>query len=236
MLQLNDVYTSYGHIDAVCGISIRIRKAEVVTIIGSNGSGKTTIINTLSGMIRAKSGRIHFLDNDISNMPPHRIVRLGLVQIPEGRQILTTLSIEENLEMGAYCRRDKTSIRQDLTRIYDLFPILRMRKKQSSGTLSGGEQQMLAIARGLMARPELLMMDEPSLGLAPLAVESVFAIINELKKEKITIFLVEQNAKKALRAVDRGYVLENGRIVLEDTAENLFQNDKVRKAYLGSET
>lgn len=236
MLQLNDVYTSYGHIDAVCGVSIRIRKAEVVAIIGANGSGKTTIINTLSGVIRAKSGKIHFLDNDISNMPPHRIVRLGLVQIPEGREILTTLSIKENLEMGAYCRSDKISIRQDLSRIYDLFPVLRMREKQSAGTLSGGEQQMLAIARGLMARPELLMMDEPSLGLAPLAVESVFAIINELKKEKITILLVEQNAKKALLTVDRGYVLENGRIVLEDTAENLFQNDKVRKAYLGSGT
>jgi len=235
MLELFDVHTSYGHIDAVRGVSLRIEKGEIVTIIGANGSGKSTIINTVSGFLRPKSGKIQFLGKNITGMNPHKIVRLGLVQIPEGRQILATLSVQENLEMGAFCRRDGKEISEDLERIYGRFPVLAERKRQATGTLSGGEQQMLSIGRALMARPNLLMMDEPSLGLAPLILERVYQIIEELKKENTTILLVEQNANKALQAAHRGYVLETGEIVLSDRAENLLQNEKVREAYLGSQ-
>jgi branched-chain amino acid transport system ATP-binding protein len=235
MLEVDDIYVSYGHIDAVRGVSFNIKKGEIVTIIGANGSGKTTTINTISGILRCKKGSIQFLNKNITRMAPHNIVQLGLVQIPEGREILTTLSVRENLEMGAYCRKDKKRIQQDLEETGFRFPVLKERSKQPTGTLSGGEQQMLAIARALMARPQLLMMDEPSLGLAPLAVENIYQIIRQLKKEDITILLVEQNAKKALLTADRGYVLESGKIVLSNDAANLLLNDKVKEAYLGAE-
>jgi branched-chain amino acid transport system ATP-binding protein len=234
MLAVDDLHISYGNIEAVRGVSFRIERGEIVTIIGANGSGKTTIINTISGVLRPRKGTIQFLGKNITKMPPHSIVRGALVQIPEGREILTTLNVQENLEMGAYYRKDKAQIKQDIEEIYRRFSVLGKRKRQPTGTLSGGEQQMLAIARGLMARPQLLMMDEPSLGLAPLVVENVYGIIRELKQEKITILLVEQNARKALLTSDRGYVLETGKIVLSDTARSLLSNDKVREAYLGS--
>jgi len=234
MLEIHDVHISYGNIDAVRGVSFHIEKGEIVTIIGANGSGKTTIVNTISGILRPKKGTIQFLGKNITKMAPHNIVRSALIQIPEGREILTTLSIQENLEMGAYYRKDKTRIKQDIEEIYRRFPVLEERMKQPTGTLSGGEQQMLAIARAVMARPQLLMMDEPSLGLAPLLVENVYEIIDELKKDKITILLIEQNARKALLTADRGYVLETGKIVLSDNARRLLANDKVKEAYLGS--
>jgi len=234
MLKIHDVHISYGNIDAVRGVSFHIEKGGIVTIIGANGSGKTTIVNTISGKLRPKKGTIQFLGKDITKMAPHNIVRSALIQIPEGREILTTLSIKENLEMGAYYRKDKTRIKQDIEEIYRRFPVLEERMKQPTGTLSGGEQQMLAIARAVMARPQLLMMDEPSLGLAPLLVENVYEIIDELKKDKITILLIEQNARKALLTADRGYVLETGKIVLSDNARRLLANDKVKEAYLGS--
>jgi len=235
MLEVDDIYVSYGHIDAVRGVSFNIKKGEIVTIIGANGSGKTTTINTISGILRCKKGSIQFLNKNITRMAPHNIVQLGLVQIPEGREILTTLSVRENLEMGAYCRKDKKRIQQDLEETGFRFPVLKERSKQPTGTLSGGEQQMLAIARALMARPQLLMMDEPSLGLAPLAVENIYQMIRQLKKEDITILLVEQNAKKALLTADRGYVLESGKIVISNDAANLLLNDRVKEAYLGAE-
>ena len=234
MLSLADIHVSYGRINAVRGVTLEIGDGEIVTIVGANGSGKTTIINTISGILRPRKGTISFLGQEITRTAAHHIARMGLVQIPEGREILTTLSVQENLEIAANCLREKKGIQSDLEGVYTRFPILKERKKQPTGTLSGGEQQMLAIARGLMAQPKLLMMDEPSLGLAPLVVAHIFAIIGGLKKERITILLVEQNAKKALMAADRGYVLEIGKIVMADTARNLLQNAGVQEAYLGS--
>jgi branched-chain amino acid transport system ATP-binding protein len=210
-----------------------VGEGEIVTLIGANGAGKTTTLMTISGCVRARSGAIRFRGRDISGLPPHEIVALGLVQSPEGRKIFPRLSVAENLEMGAFTRRDPDGIAADQNRVFELFPILGERRRQPGGTLSGGEQQMLAIARALMARPRLLLLDEPSLGLAPLVVSRIFEVIRELNREGATILLVEQNAQMALKAAHRGYVLETGTIAMADSADKLLADPRVRSAYLG---
>lgn len=233
MLKLERVSTYYGNIQALKNISIEINKGEIITLIGANGAGKTTTLMTISGVLSPKSGRIFFNGVEISGLSPEKIVPLGLSHVPEGRRIFPQLTVFENLEMGAYLRNDK-EIRSDIDYVFDLFPILRKRKAQLGGTLSGGEQQMLAISRALMTRPSLLLLDEPSLGLAPLIIKQIFEIIKKINKENgTTVFLVEQNANLALKCADRGYVMENGEIILSDTAENLLTNPEVKKAYLG---
>jgi len=234
ILKLEDVKTSYGRIEALKGISLFLRKREIVTLIGANGAGKTTTLMTICGIVKNSGGHILFDGEDIKEASPQKLVRRGISQVPEGRRIFPRLSVIENLEMGAFIRNDRAGIRSDLERVYSLFPILRERRKQKGGTLSGGEQQMLAIGRALMARPRLLLLDEPSLGLAPMLVEQIFRIIEEIKQGEVTILLVEQNAKKALSCADRGYVLENGLITLEDTASRLLENEKVKASYLGA--
>lgn len=234
MLQIKDLRSSYGKVEALRGITIELMEGEIVTLIGGNGAGKTTTLMTLSGLVSATSGKIIFEGKEIQQLSPDQIVALGIVQVPEGRRIFSDFSILENLEMGAYLRRDKAGILHDLDMVYDLFPILKERSHQLGGTLSGGEQQMLAISRGLMSSPKLLLLDEPSLGLAPIIIQQIFEIIKKInKEEKITIFLVEQNAHQALGIANRAYVMENGRIVLEDSASALLKNDDLRKAYLG---
>lgn len=233
MLKLERVSTYYGNIQALKNISIEINKGEIITLIGANGAGKTTTLMTISGVLSPKSGRIFFNGVEISGLSPEKIVPLGLSHVPEGRRIFPQLTVFENLEMGAYLRNDK-EIRSDIDYVFDLFPILRKRKSQLGGTLSGGEQQMLAISRALMTRPSLLLLDEPSLGLAPLIIKQIFEIIKKINEENgTTVFLVEQNANLALKCADRGYVMENGEIILSDTAENLLTNPEVKKAYLG---
>lgn len=233
MLKLERVSTYYGNIQALKNISIDINKGEIITLIGANGAGKTTTLMTISGVLSPKSGRILFNEGEITGLSPEKIVPLGLSHVPEGRRIFPQLTVLENLEMGAYLRNDK-EIWSDIEYVFDLFPILRKRKAQLGGTLSGGEQQMLAISRALMTRPSLLLLDEPSLGLAPLIIKQIFEIIKKINKENgTTVFLVEQNANLALKCADRGYVMENGEIILSDTAENLLTNPEVKKAYLG---
>jgi branched-chain amino acid transport system ATP-binding protein len=234
LLELENVKIRYGGIEAVKGISVRVEDGEVVTLIGGNGAGKSTTLRTISGLKRPSEGSITFRDERIDELTPDEIVELGVSQSPEGRRIFPRMSVRENLEMGAYSRRDK-EVRHDFERVFTLFPVLKERAKQLGGTLSGGEQQMLAIGRALMARPTLLMLDEPSLGLAPLLVERIFELIREIHEQGTTILLVEQNAHMALNLADRGYVIESGSIVLEDSAANLLGNDEVRKAYLGEE-
>jgi branched-chain amino acid transport system ATP-binding protein len=234
LLELENVKIRYGGIEAVKGISVRVEDGEVVTLIGGNGAGKSTTLRTISGLKRPSEGSITFRDERIDELTADEIVELGVSQSPEGRRIFPRMSVRENLDMGAYSRRDK-EIRQDFERVFTLFPVLKEREKQMGGTLSGGEQQMLAIGRALMARPTLLMLDEPSLGLAPLLVERIFDLIREIHEQGTTILLVEQNAHMALNLADRGYVLESGSIVLEDDAQTLLHNDDVRKAYLGEE-
>ena len=234
LLELQNVKIRYGGIEAVKGISVRVEDGEVVTLIGGNGAGKSTTLRTISGLKRPSEGSITFRDERIDELTADEIVELGVSQSPEGRRIFPRMSVRENLEMGAYSRRDK-EIKQDFERVFTLFPVLKERTKQMGGTLSGGEQQMLAIGRALMARPTLLMLDEPSLGLAPLLVERIFDLIREIHEQGTTILLVEQNAHMALNLADRGYVLESGSIVLEDDAQTLLHNDDVRKAYLGEE-
>lgn len=213
---------------------MEISEGEIITLIGANGAGKTTTLMSISGLVPPASGEILFLGKPINEMSPDKIVSLGISQVPEGRRIFPHLSVMENLHMGSFLRRDKNSIKKDMDYIFELFPILTQRRHQTGGTLSGGEQQMLAISRALMARPRLLLLDEPSLGLAPKIIKQIFEIIRKINAEhKTTIFLVEQNANLALQAADRGYVMENGYIVLEDTAENLLSNSDVKKAYLG---
>jgi branched-chain amino acid transport system ATP-binding protein len=234
MLRLRNINSFYGNIQVLKNVNIEISRGEIITLIGANGAGKTTTLMTISGLVPSRSGEITFMGKTIHNMRPDRIVSLGISQVPEGRKIFPYLTVLENLDMGAFLRTDKKNIKKDMEYIFDLFPILSQRKNQFGGTLSGGEQQMLAISRAIMARPTLLLLDEPSLGLAPLIVRQIFEIIKKINIEnQTTVFLVEQNANLALKAAHRGYVMENGRITLSDSAENLLSNENVRKAYLG---
>ncbi len=235
MLSLSDVRVAYGAIQAVQGISLDVGERELVALIGANGAGKTTTLRTISGLFRPRSGTISYEGQDLTTLPPHAIVGLGIAQAPEGRQIFGSLSVRENLDLGAIRRRDKdrAALGADLERVFDLFPVLKERLGQAGGTLSGGEQQMLAIGRALMARPRLLLLDEPSLGLAPLMVGRIFEVIARLKAEGTTILLVEQNARTALEIADRAYVLETGRITLSGPAQELAANPAVERAYLG---
>ncbi len=234
MLEINDLEVSYGSISALQGISLRVEPGSIVTLIGANGAGKTTTLRTISGLVKAKSGRITFDGQDITNLPPHRIVALGLAQSPEGRMIFANLTVMENLKMGAYLRHDKAAIATDLQYVFSMFPRLKEREKQTAGTLSGGEQQMLAIGRALMSKPKCLMLDEPSLGIAPILVQTIFEKIQEINRTLgLTILLVEQNANLALEVSNYGYVLETGRILLHDKAGTLRSNPEIRAAYLG---
>lgn len=233
MLRLIDVHTYYGRIEALRGVSLEVDAGKIVCLIGANGAGKSTTLMTISGINRAAKGSIEFQAQPIHNLKPEEIVARGISQVPEGRRIFPRLTVLENLEMGSYSRRDKASIGEDLQRVFSLFPVLRERFKQPGGTLSGGEQQMLALARALMARPKLLLLDEPSLGLAPMLVEQIFETILEINRSGTTIFLVEQNAQIALNISHYGFVMETGRIALGDSSEKLLQNEKVRQAYLG---
>ncbi|MBN1573835.1 MAG: ABC transporter ATP-binding protein [Deltaproteobacteria bacterium] len=234
MLQLIDVHTYYGKIEALKGISMKIGEGEIVTLIGSNGAGKSTTLMTICGITPARKGKILLEGINIERTPPDMIVSKGLSQVPEGRRIFPFLTVMENLRMGAYLRKKDSRLKTDFERLFRIFPILKDRKNQLGGTLSGGEQQMLAIARALMSNPRLLLLDEPSLGLAPLIVKEIFKTISEINKVNgTTILLVEQNAKMALQNSNRGYVLETGRIAMEDKSENLLENDAVKKAYLG---
>ncbi|WP_461833153.1 ABC transporter ATP-binding protein [Desulfothermus sp.] len=234
MLKLEKINTFYGPIQALFDVSIEVNQGEIITLLGANGAGKTTTLMSICGVVPPLSGKIIFEGKEITGLSTDKIVSMGIVQVPEGRLIFPRLTVLENLEMGAYLRRDKKGIKKDLEYVFNIFPILAERKNQKGGTLSGGEQQMLAIARALMARPKLLLMDEPSLGLAPLIIQQIFDIIKMINKEnKTTIFLVEQNAHQALKIAHRGYVMENGRIVMQDSAENLLNNEDIKKAYLG---
>ncbi|PLX41355.1 MAG: branched-chain amino acid ABC transporter ATP-binding protein [Deltaproteobacteria bacterium] len=234
MLKIDNIKTFYGNIQALKGVTIEVSEGEVITLIGANGAGKTTTLMSISGVVPPRSGEITFQGEKIHKKSPDEIVKLGISQVPEGRRIFPGLSVMENLEMGAFLRTDKAGIKEDLDYVLDLFPILAERKSQAGGTLSGGEQQMLAISRALMAKPKLLLLDEPSLGLAPLIVKRIFDIITKINQEhNTTIFLVEQNANMALQVAHRGYVMENGMITLVDDAKKLAANEEVKKAYLG---
>ncbi|MDR0454800.1 MAG: ABC transporter ATP-binding protein [Deferribacteraceae bacterium] len=233
MLKIIDVETKYGNILALKGISLEVRSGEIVTIIGANGAGKTTTINTISGLVRATKGKVFFEDTDITNLPTDKIVGLGVVQAPEGRQIFPQLTVHENLMLGAYLRKDKAEIKKSVDSIHALFPRLYERRKQMGGTLSGGEQQMLSIGRALMSTPKLLLLDEPSLGLSPIFVQHIFEVIKEINNRGTTILLVEQNANIALSIANRGYVMETGYVTGEDDAKVLLTKESVRSAYLG---
>jgi branched-chain amino acid transport system ATP-binding protein len=234
MLELKNIKTYYGNIQALKDVSIKISEGEIITLIGANGAGKSTTLMSICGIVPPRSGEVLFMGQPIQDLPPNDIVSLGISQVPEGRRIFPFLTVAENLDMGAFLRNDKDGIKHDIEYIYELFPILAERRNQAGGTLSGGEQQMLAISRAIMAKPRLLLMDEPSLGLAPLIVKQIFEIIKKINTEnKTTIFLVEQNANMALKVAHRGYVMETGRVSMADTADNLLANDEVRKAYLG---
>jgi branched-chain amino acid transport system ATP-binding protein len=233
MLQVEDLNVYYGAIHALKGISFHLEKGEIVALIGGNGAGKSTSLSTISGLLRPRSGRVVFQNEDLGAIPPQNIVRRGVVQVPEGRRIFPKLTVQENLAMGAYIYDDKAKIEADMEAVMKRFPRLRERRKQFGGTLSGGEQQMLAIGRGLMARPSLLLLDEPSMGLSPILVEQIFEIIREINSQGVSILLVEQNAQMALSIADRGYVLETGRITIEGQAQELLENPLVIEAYLG---
>jgi branched-chain amino acid transport system ATP-binding protein len=234
MLSLVDIRTFYGNIQALKGVSLEVQEGEIITLIGANGAGKTTTLMSICGIVPPRSGDIRFMGQSIVQVNPDKIVAMGVSQVPEGRRIFPYLSVLENLDMGAFLRNDKEGIQSDLDYVFSLFPILAERRNQAGGTLSGGEQQMLAISRALMARPRLLLMDEPSLGLAPLIVKQIFEIIIKINKENnTTIFLVEQNANLALKVAHRGYVMENGQITLADAADRLLINEDVKRAYLG---
>ncbi|HEY3078274.1 MAG TPA: ABC transporter ATP-binding protein [Chloroflexota bacterium] len=232
LLAVEDVHTYYGNIHALKGVSLEVNRGEIVTLIGSNGAGKSTLLRAISGLVRPRSGEIQLEDRRLDRLDPHQIVALGVCQAPEGRRIFPRMTVLENLEMGAFARRD-SAIAADLDRVYALFPRLKERSGQIAGTMSGGEQQMLAIGRALMSRPTVLLLDEPSMGLAPILVETIFGVIREINQQGTTILLVEQNALMALTVADRGYVLQTGQIVLHDSAEALQRNESVRKAYLG---
>ncbi len=234
LLELDNIHSYYGHIHALQGISLEVNEGEIVTLIGANGAGKTTTLRTISGLIKPRSGSVRFNNAEITGVPPHKIVAMGVGHVPEGRGIFPRLTVRENLEMGAYTLDDSQEIERRMEFVFVLFPRLKERIAQKGGTLSGGEQQMLATARGLMLKPRILLMDEPSMGLAPVLVEAIFDVIRDLnKKEGATILLVEQNALMALSVAHRGYVLQNGQIVVSDTAENLKKNEMVKAAYLG---
>ncbi len=233
LLQLENVHTGYGPIEVLKGIDLFVNEGEIVAVLGANGAGKTTALMTVCGIHRCRQGRILFQGDSIQNLPPHEVVHRGISQVPEGRQIFPRLTVRENLEMGAFQRTNGASLDDDLEKAFSSFPILKERQNQLGGTLSGGEQQMLAISRALMARPKLLLLDEPSLGLAPMIVVKIFEIIRAINQQGATILLVEQNANMALHVAHRGYVLETGRIVLADTAKNLMDNEQVKKSYLG---
>lgn len=233
MLKLSGVNSFYGNIQALWDVCIEVREGEIVTLIGANGAGKSTTLMSISGVVRPRGGFIVFKGQPIHKLPPDKIVRLGISQSPEGRLIFPDMTVMENLELGAYLRRDKNGIKKDLDYVFGLFPILGKRAGQTGGTLSGGEQQMLAISRALMARPSLLLLDEPSLGLAPIIIKQIFDIIQAVNAGGTTVFLVEQNANQALKIADRGYVMETGRITLEGSSASLLSNAEVRKAYLG---
>jgi branched-chain amino acid transport system ATP-binding protein len=233
VLKVENLHTHYGKIEALKGISIEVNDGEIVTLIGANGAGKSTTLKTLSGQISPSSGTTLFDGADIGGVPAHKVTGLGIIQVPEGRRIFSRMTVLENLEMGAFLRSDKPGIAADVERVYELFPRLKERAAQKGGTLSGGEQQMLAMGRALMAKPKLLMLDEPSMGLAPVVVETIFEIIQKLNEEGITILLVEQNANLALSVAHTGYVLETGEVKLQGTGKELLANDEVRKAYLG---
>jgi branched-chain amino acid transport system ATP-binding protein len=235
LLDVKDIHVFYGNIEAVKGMSFHVNRGEIVCLIGANGAGKTTTLRTVSGLLRPAEGAIFYEGQRIDLVPAHEIVGLGVAQSPEGRRIFPRMSVRENLEMGAFIRRDAAGQREDLDRIMELFPILKERARQAAGTLSGGEQQMLAMGRALMARPRLLLLDEPSMGLAPIVVQTIFDTIGDINSQGTTILLVEQNAAQALSLAHRGYVIETGRIVLEDAASALLQSEQVRKAYLGEE-
>lgn len=233
MLVLQNVHVYYGVIHALKGISLEVNEGEIVTLIGSNGAGKSTSLKTISGLLRPKEGSITFNGVDLSRVQPQEIVSQGISQVPEGRHVFTNMTVLENLELGAYLRKDKAEIKKDIEKVYTLFPRLQERKGQLSGTLSGGEQQMLAMGRALMSRPKLLLLDEPSMGLAPILVKQIFSIIQEINKSGTTVLLVEQNAHMALSIAERAYVLETGKIVLSGNAAELAKSEEVRKAYLG---
>ena len=235
MLEVKDLEVSYGKIKAVKGISFTVEEGEVVTLIGTNGAGKTTTLRTISGLLRPTKGSVTFKGQDLTKVPAHEVVQLGVAHSPEGRRIFPRLSVEENLMLGAFARKDRAGIHKDLERAFDLFPILRERRGQPAGTFSGGEQQMLAIGRAMLSRPKLLMLDEPSMGLSPLMMQRIMSTIRELQSEGVTILLVEQNAQAALSLADHGYVLEVGKIVLDGTGQALLTDENVRKAYLGEE-
>jgi branched-chain amino acid transport system ATP-binding protein len=235
LLVVKDVHTYYGNIHALKGLSVTVEEGEIVTLIGANGAGKTTTLRTISGILKPREGSVVFDNEDLEFFPAHEIVYKGVSMVPEGRGIFSRLTVAENLDLGAYHREDNDGIDEDYERVYSLFPRLYERRKQVAGTLSGGEQQMLATGRALMARPRLMLMDEPSMGLAPILVESIFDTITEINQEGTTILLVEQNAHMALQVANRGYVLQTGEIVLSDSAEELRENEMVQKAYLGME-
>jgi branched-chain amino acid transport system ATP-binding protein len=235
ILEVNDIHTYYGSIHALKGISIEVREGEIVTLIGANGAGKSTTLRSINGLNRPRRGTIRFQGKDITSEAPHTIVGMGIAQSPEGRKLFPHMTVLENLEMGAFQRTDRAGIREDLERVYELFPRLNERRTQKAGTLSGGEQQMVAMGRGLMARPKLLMLDEPSMGLAPIFVEKIFEIVVEINQQGTPILLVEQNALMALDVANRGYVMETGHIAITDDAKALARNEQVRKSYLGEE-
>ncbi|RII31446.1 MAG: branched-chain amino acid ABC transporter ATP-binding protein [Geobacter sp.] len=240
MLRLKNINTYYGKVHALKNVSLHLGEGEIITLIGANGAGKTTILNTISGVTPATSGEVLFCKEPITGLLPDRIVKIGISQVPEGRQVFKPLSVEDNLELGAYLRyrsrESKHDIHKDMQQIYSLFPRLEERRRQLAGTMSGGEQQMLAIGRALMARPKLLLLDEPSMGLAPLVVQEIFKVLEQLRQEHgTTILLVEQNAKAALKMADRGYVLETGKVILEGEADELLENAEVKRAYLGKD-
>jgi branched-chain amino acid transport system ATP-binding protein len=235
MLEINDIHTYYGNIHALKGISLTVEKGEIVTLIGSNGAGKTTTLRSICGIQKPRQGNVLLEGEDINPFKPHEIVAKGVAMVPEGRGIFARLTVAENLDLGSYTRRDHAAVQKDLERVYSIFPRLKERERQVAGTLSGGEQQMLATGRALMAHPRLLLMDEPSMGLAPVLVEAIFNVIKVINQEGTTILLVEQNALMALSIAHRGYVIQTGQIVLQDTAANLKNNEMVQKAYLGVE-
>lgn len=232
MLKIEDIHVYYGAIHAVKGVSLTVREGEIVTLIGANGAGKTTVLHTISGLLHAKTGEISFMDENIGATPPHKIVERGLAHVPEGRRIFQQMTVKENLEMGAYTQ-PSANLAADLQMVYELFPRLQERRKQVAGTLSGGEQQMLAMGRAMMSRPKLLMLDEPSMGLAPILIEQIFEIIAKMNKAGTTILLIEQNAQMALSVAHRAYVLETGKVAASGTGKELAASDQIRKAYLG---